>query len=141
MIRAMNSVDTAVFCDLLSYHRTVRFRGLVSIIDGKRRAMVGYDDFTENSAQGHIWVGGKNGLTANFLRECFTYAYITCNLGLLITVVRCNNAASLELTQRLGFRRILTIKDGYALGTDLAIQEMRREECRWLTRSIRGRQS
>ncbi len=139
MIRSMTDVEKAKFSDLISYHRTVRFRGIVRVVDNDIRAMVGFDDFTHTLCQMHVWSRGPGGLSRLFITECFRYAFDTCGLLLVISTVACNNAASLELTRKLGFRRILTIKDGYGLGTDLAIQEMRREECRWLVRVPRGR--
>lgn len=139
MIRAMTDVEKFTFCSLLDYHRTVRFRGIVRAISGNIVAMVGFDDFTYNSCQMHVWSIGPGGLSRVFISECFRYVFDVCGLGIAITVIPCHNAASLELTRRLGFTRLLTIPDGYALGTDLAIQEMRRDTCRWLVRVPRGR--
>lgn len=140
-ILAMNSVDTALFCSYIHYNRTVRFKGIKRVENGLVVAMVGFDDWTHNSVQMHVWTNGsKRALTRRFLQEVFWYAFVTCKLGIVITVVACNNDAALRLTAKAGFRRLLTVKDGYALGTDLAIQEMRREECRWLSGVPNGRQ-
>lgn len=136
MIRAMTDAEKSVFCKLNSYYPTTRFKGIIRIVGEKRMAMVGFDDFTYNSCQMHIAMRNAHGLSRYFIGECFRYVFQTCNLGLVIGVTPCNNTRALELNRRLGFRRILTIQDGYALGTDLAIQEMRREECRWLTKRI-----
>lgn len=132
MITKMDSMDKARFSELISYHRTVRFRGIKRVIDNEIVAMVGFDDWTPNSVQMHVW--SSRGLSRDFISECFRYAF--SYVGIAFTTVRCNNTASLELTRRLGFRQILIVKDGYALGTDLAIQEMRREECRWIRQEV-----
>jgi RimJ/RimL family protein N-acetyltransferase len=131
MIAAMSEWDKDLLCGNLDYHRTDRLRGIKRVIDSEIVAMVGFDDFTANSVQAHIWIKRPHGFSKLFIQEVFRYAFEICDLGIVITVVPCHNTASLELTRRLGFDRVLTIKDGYALGTDLAIQEMRREKCRW----------
>lgn len=138
MIRyaAMTDVDKALFCSLLNYFRTVRFTGIKKLSDGELVAMVGYDDWTSNSVQMHVWLKNARALDRTFIRECFRYPFETVGVGIVIGVTPCNNVAALELNRRLGYRRLLTVKDGFALGTDLAIQEMRREECRWLTRRV-----
>lgn len=132
MISKMVEYDKEVFCSLLNYHRTDRFNGIKLEKDGYIVAMVGFDDWTANSVQIHVWSAFPGAITRRFIVECLEYVYITNGRGIVIGVTACNNVAALELNRRIGFRRVHTIKDGYALGTDLAIQEMRHEECRWL---------
>lgn len=132
MIVAMTDVDKALLCSLLSYYRTVRLRGIKRVVAGELLAMVGFDDWTSNSVQMHVWLKNPHAISRDLICECFRYAYEVANVGIVIGVTPCNNTAALELNRRLGFRRVYTLKDGFALGTDLAIQELRREECRWL---------
>lgn len=131
MIRAMTEVEKEVFCVLTNYHRTERFRGITRINEYRPCAFVGFDDFTANSCQMHVWLRDEHSLSKRFITECFRYAFAVCNLGLAIVVVACNNAPALDLVRRLGFNRTYDIPDGYAIGIDLAIHEMRREDCRW----------
>jgi hypothetical protein len=139
IIASMNDVDKALFCALLHYHRTQRFRGVKQLDnEGVINAMVGYDDWTPNAVQIHIWTRDRKALTRRFISECFIYPFVFVGVGVAIVVTPCNNAPVLELVKRLGFTRKLTIRDGYDLGTDLAIQEMRREDCRWLARIPSG---
>lgn len=136
-ILPMNDIDIMHFCNLLDYHKTDRFKGIKQVeADGHRSIMVGFDDWTHNSAQMHVWIESPKALNRTMIFECMYYFFITCNRGLAIGVTPCNNIASLEFNRRMGFKRLLTIKDGYALGTDLAIQELRRENCRWLKERI-----
>ncbi|HEX4922182.1 MAG TPA: GNAT family protein [Candidatus Bathyarchaeia archaeon] len=102
--------------------------------------MLGFDDFAPNSVQMHVWVKEPKHFTRDFLRAAFSYPFEELNLGIVFTVVACNNELALNITQKAGFRRIATVKDGYDLGTDLAIQEIRRESCRWLRRYPSGKQ-
>lgn len=129
----MDDADKLHFSALLSYHRTTQFKGIKQVEeDGRRSAMVGFDDWTANSAQMHVWIENPKAMNRQLIRECLHYLFITCDRGIAIGVTPCNNVASLEFNRKLGFEHLLTIKDGYALGTDIAIQELRREKCRWL---------
>ena len=80
----------------------------------------------------HIWVDSPKALTRKYIQEVFNYVFTTCGVGVAIGVTPCNNTRALELNKRVGFVEVCRIKDGYALGTDSAIQVMRREECRWI---------
>ncbi len=132
MIARMTKWDEEEFCRLISYHKSDRFQGIKRVVDGETVAMVGLDDWTENSVEAHIWLRDPHGFSKLFIREVFRHIFVVCKRGLVIVVIPCNNVASLEMNQRLGFRVNTYIKDGYAVGTDLAILELRREDCRWL---------
>ena len=139
MIRAMNEEEIKVFCSLLAYHRTNRFRGIVRINDHRPCALVGFDDFTPNSCQMHVWLRDEHSVSKRLIIECFRYAFDVCKLGIVIGVTPCNNAPALELNRRLGFELDFVLKDGYAIGVDLALQSIRKQDCRWWP--PRGRQS
>lgn len=127
-------------CRYLDYHRTERLRGITKLSDGMPVVLLGFDDFAPNSVQMHVWIKEAQYFTRDFLRAAFSYPFEELNLGIVFTVVACNNELALNITRKAGFKRIVTVKDGYALGTDLAIQEMRRETCRWLRRVPNGKQ-
>jgi hypothetical protein len=101
---------------------------------GKIYGFVGYDHWTENAVEMHIWLQGKHALTRKLLREAFTFPFVTCNKGVVIGVTPGNNASALEFNRSVGFKETYRIRDGWSLGTDMVIQEMRRDECRWLRR-------
>lgn len=130
---AMTDTDKKVFCKLLDYHKTEQLKGIKQVEeDGRITAIVGFDDWTANSAQMHVWIESPQAMNRTLIVECLRYLFITCDRGIAIGVTPCNNEPALEFNRRLGFNRLVTIKDGYALGTDIAIQELRRENCRWL---------
>ena len=132
MIDAMNESDKDFWDGVMNFSRTPRFRGIKRTVNGTIVSMVGFDDWSGNCVTIHVW--SKKGLTRRFISECFKYVFT--HVGVVIAPVRCNNAPSLELVRRLGFRELAVIKDGWTLGTDLAIQEMRRETCRWISQEV-----
>lgn len=94
-------------------------------------AIAGYDRWTTNSVHIHIWVANPKAVTRHSLRESIGFPFQTRNV--LIGVIAADNAPSLEFCKRLGFRETYRIKDGDAIGVDLIIHELRKDEaCRWL---------
>jgi L-amino acid N-acyltransferase YncA len=126
--------DLTILCQLLGYKPHSDMKGIKLVIDGEIGAMTGYDGWTENSVVMHIWIKPGSMVDREFVREAFRYPFEIGNRGLVLGVIPGYNAASLTLARAIGFRETYRVKDGYAAGTDLVIQEMRREECRWLTR-------
>lgn len=143
LIAPMTDVDKVLFYALVSMCPTSKFTGIKQVgHDGKPDVLVGYDCWTFNSVEMHCWVRSPRAINRLTIQEVFRYPFNQVGVGIAIGITPCNNAPALELNRRLGFRRVLTIKDGYAIGTDLAIQELRKEECRWLEMKVpNGRQS
>jgi hypothetical protein len=101
--------------------------------EGQVQTAVLYDYWTPNSVNAHIWSRTPKGLfSPGFIREIFVYPFLTCGRGLLIGVTPADCEASLRFSDALGFTEKYRIKDGWSVGTDMVIKEMRREECRWI---------
>jgi len=93
--------------------------------------MVGYDHFTQNSAQAHYALDTPIAWRA-LAQPSFDYPFMELKLGLLIGMVLSTNTRSLELTEHIGFTPTYRIDDAVAPGVHFVIFEMRREHCRWL---------
>lgn len=133
MISATNLRETAYFCELLKLRPTSNFRGIKLTKDDKVLAVAGYDDFTLNAVQMHIWIANPKGFwSKQFIQECFRFPFEICNLGIVIGVTPGDNTRALEFNRRVGLKETYRVKDGWSPGTDMVIQEMRREHCRWI---------
>ena len=98
--------------------------------------MAGYDYWTPNAVQMHIWIKHPEAyLSKEFIQEGFGYPF-NSGRNLVIGVTPGDNARALTFNRKLGFVEKYRIKDGWSLGTDMVIQELRREDCRWLPRSL-----
>jgi RimJ/RimL family protein N-acetyltransferase len=127
-----------LMCRLLPYNPTSGLRGIIHRKGAHLLAVTGFDNWTENSVFLHVWSAGPKAWSRLYLQEIFRYCFEICNKGLAIAITQGDNARTLEFCRRVGFVETHRIRDGWKLGTDLVIQEMRREECRWLRRMTNG---
>lgn len=133
MITTADESDIIEFLAATAYKPTELFRAIKSVDEaGELQAMVGYDYWTPNAVQMHIWIKHPEAyLSKELLQEGFGYPF-NSGRNLVIGVTPGDNTRALEFNRKLGFRETHRIKDGWSAGTDMVIQEMRRDECRWL---------
>lgn len=111
---------------------TSDFRAIEAVTpDGEVVGMVGYSNWTPNSAQMHVamdepWVGRA------LIGPMFEYPFGECARGVLYALVNEQNTHALETVARLGFREVYRLRDGFEAGVALVALEMRKEDCRWL---------
>lgn len=118
----------------LGAHISPDARGLVAV--SKRGTVCGgvlYDGWTENSVQVHMATSTPIAWR-HLLPAAFQYPFEECGRGVLLGLVRGHNVASVKMCGHLGFREAYRVRDGVALGEDIIIFELRREECRFLKR-------
>lgn len=131
MITAANTLQIGLLCQATGLVPTPHVKGVAQVIDGVTTAVVGYDRWTQNAVEMHIWI---HRITPGFVRAAFEYPFIQAGKGLVLGVTPGNNTAALAMNLRLGFRPVYTIKDGNSIGEDLILQEMRKKDCRWIRR-------
>jgi L-amino acid N-acyltransferase YncA len=99
---------------------------------GRIRGMVGYDYWTKNSCEAHMAADAPIAWRS-LLGPAFQYPFEQIGIGILLAVIPAFNARSIRLAKHFGFREVHRIKDGWELGVDTILHELRREECRWLS--------
>lgn len=135
MISATNHQDTKFFYEKTNYVPTMQFNGMkLTAPTGKILSMVGFDYWTPNSVQMHIFIDSPKAMTRHFIREVFAYVFITANRKLVIGLTPGDNAPALEFNRRIGFKEMYRVVDGWSDGIDIVEQELRRDDCRWLRR-------
>lgn len=135
MIKAADDADIALFIQATSYNPTSQFKAIKLVdAEGEIQAMAGYDYWTPNAVQMHIWIKHPEAyLSKEFVQEGFRYPF-NSGRNLVIGVTPGDNTRALEFNRKLGFQETHRIIDGWSAGTDMVIQEMRRDQCRWLPR-------
>ncbi len=141
-ITRANEEDLIRLCKELPYNPTSGLRGIRYGRDRVARAVVAYDNWTDNAVFLHCWSSDtRPWFDRRFLQEIFRYPFEICKKGLVIGFTQGDNTPVLEFCRRIGFRETYRVRDGWKLGTDLVIQEMRRDECRWLKENQVARKS
>lgn len=132
-IEKLQSNMEKAFLKAISYGPTGGFRAIGQISDSwDIIACVGYDHWTPNSVQMHIWIPRPQEVSRKFFQEGFRYPFEMCGKGLVVGLTPSNNTAALHFNQRVGFKEVYRMKDAWDVGTDVVVQEMRKENCRWL---------
>lgn len=134
MISASTKEDNALFTEKTQYQPGANFKGIKLVGNGEILAMVGYDYWTNNSVQMHVWFGDGSAAMKgrHFLQEAFRYPFEICDRGIVIAATPAHNTASLTLQRFLGFEKKYRIQDGWAIGDDMIISELRKPQCIWL---------
>lgn len=136
MIRAGTDDEILAICDVIGYAPSQDATAVIlEKDDGTPGAAAIYDHWTHSGVQMHAWSDGPQYVfNPEFVREMFAYIFeqIEPPKMLAIAVTPCDNSPSLALAKFLGFTEICRIRDGWKPGTDMVIQELRRENCRFL---------
>jgi len=103
---------------------------------GRVHGMIGYSGWTETAVVMHIALDNPASFR-HLVYPAFMYPFIQVNRSIALAVVNSANERSLNLCKRVGFTEVYRVKDGYRVGEDQVLFEMRREACRWLTPSRR----
>lgn len=95
---------------------------------GNVRGMVLYDAWTENAVQVHIAVETPMAWRA-LLPAGLEYPFLQAKRGIIIGIISGQNRASLAFARRIGFREVARIPDGYRVGEEMVVFQLRREDC------------
>jgi hypothetical protein len=110
----------------------------IAVIDneGHIHGMAGFDGWTPNSVVGTIALDSPIAFK-RLIWAMFHFAFVQANRGVLLATVRGTNTRSLRLCKHVGMKEVYRVRDGIAVGEDLVVFEMRREDCRWIAPSVR----
>lgn len=126
-VRAAIPPDFSWFHARTGYVLSSNARGLA--VGAPPRAMVAFDAWCPNSAHVHVAIDAP-GACRRLVTEAFTWAFGA--VGVLVATIRAGNTRSVRLAQHFGFTERHRVKDGWQVGEDIIVMEMRREDCRWL---------
>ena len=108
-------------------------RGIV-VLDHNMLPCAGvmFDAWCPNSGQVHIAITNPLAIRAGFVNEGFRYFFEECDKEVMIGVTPANATKALKFNKKVGLREVYRVKDGFTQGIDLIIQEIRKDECRWI---------
>lgn len=108
--------------------KAVDERGLI-------RGMVGFESWTKNSVQAHMAVDTPI-VWRSLIPAVFEYPFLEVGVGVLLGIIPASNAKSCRMVERLGFTKTHAVRNGWEVGVDLVVYEMRREDCPYLGHAL-----
>ena len=106
--------------------------GIVCYRDDNLVAAVGLESWSHNSVTIHIVIEDPLVFKHRYAEEVFKYIFEDCDRGLVIGVTPANNEKALAFNRHIGLTEIYRIADGYDVGIDYVVQELRKENCRYI---------
>lgn len=97
---------------------------------GRIKSVAVYSNFRGCGAE--ISLYSEGGITRDFIRVCFGYAFDFCKWNRLTALVKPDNKKSIRLIERMGFVKEGVIRCATDNGEDLVIYGLLREECKWV---------
>lgn len=105
--------------------------GEEAVSGGVIQGMVIFDGRTETMAQVHVAL--ESPLAAGALRRvAFRSPFIQHGLRVLVTTLASDNGPAVRLALGMGFTEVGRVRDGFRVGVDLILYELRRDACRHL---------
>lgn len=132
-VRDASFADTQYIIGKLGLYPTNAFIAVVLVNKaGDIVGSIGADHFTYNSCQLFIAIEGAAGLQ-QLLRAGFDLAFNRAGMNIAYGIVNSDNAKSLRLTSKVGFKLKTKLEDGWRKGVHLMVFEMEKKACLWLT--------
>lgn len=143
IVRAASPGSLSVLARATGLAVTGDFKGIEAVdASGVVHAVVGYDKWTLNSVRVHALFGHY--VSRLLFYSIFHYPFVQAAKGVLVAEIAETNQRSRRLTEKLGFKELARILDGWDKGVSTIIYTMRREDCRWIQKEagheLRGEQ-
>jgi L-amino acid N-acyltransferase YncA len=111
---------------------TSDFRGIEATdAAGRIRGFVAYCNWTKTAVQLHIAVEAPSVWRA-LLRPALEYPFVECGRRVLLGLIAASNKRSARFARAVGFRDVARIRDGWDVGEDFVLFQLRREDCRFV---------
>lgn len=107
-------------------------KGVFAKRDGEFVAGTIFDNWTSTSAQIHVVVTDPIVFKHQYIQECMNYFFNTADREILIGITPSNNKRALKFNRHVGLKELFRIRDGFMFGVDLVVQELRKDDCRWI---------
>jgi len=105
----------------------------LSEFDNAVLGAVAFNGFWGHVCSMHV-AGTGRWLSRTLIWRSFDYPFRQLDMRAVMAPVAASNTRSLKFVQRMGFREIHRVKDGWDTGDDLIVLQMLREDCHWLNK-------
>lgn len=118
--------------------------GVVALDDrtGRFLGAVVCEDWTETMCSCHILLADTfKALRAGLHKELANYVFVQAKRLKVIGLVPAKNTRAQKLNKHFGFTELFRIEDGYKVGEDYIVMEMKKENCPYWTEVKHGQES
>ncbi len=103
-------------------------RGIVAHVKDEIYGIVVLDSWTENSCQIHVAIDRPICLKYGFWDEVCRYVFLESGRGIIYGITPEDNHKALKFNAHIGLQELYRLKDAYAIGIDMIVQEFRKED-------------
>lgn len=108
-------------------------KGIVAVNEqGAILAAAVFDNWTKTNCCIHIAIESPIVIRSGFCHAICDYVFNQTGRIMLTGMTPANNPRALRFILHAGMKEILRVKDGFDIGVDYVITQMRKDECRWL---------
>jgi hypothetical protein len=104
----------------------------VDLDTGQRVAAAIFDHILEGSAQVHIMIDKPTVLRHGFLEEAADFIFNFMGKEVVFGLTPAGNEKALKFNKRAEFKEVYRVPNGFAVGTDLVMMQLLKEECTYL---------
>lgn len=108
------------------------YRALGVLKDGQLAAAVFFDDFKLGDCSLSLYIEDRRAITKAAIRRAFEYPFCEVGVRRVSAAVRSANRPSIEVLERLGFKREGVKRCAYPDGSDELSYGMLWSECSWI---------
>jgi hypothetical protein len=119
--------------DLIKPNFTENTTGIVCVRDnGTPAGAVILDSWTANSVQGHLGAETPMVWRAGLHKEAFKYVFETAGRKIFLGLTPSDRLEAIRFHDKIGFKQVCRIPDGFADGIDYILYQMNKEDCRYI---------
>lgn len=113
-------------------------KGITAVdANGFPAAICVVDSWSYNSCIMHIWIKNPMVLRRGFAEQVFGFVFSEqSGRTKVLGITPADNQQALKFNQRIGFREVYRIEDGYKQGIDFVVQEINKSECRYIEHGV-----
>lgn len=91
-----------------------------------------FDNVTPTSVQCHFMVSDAMALRHGFHKDCADLVFNHLGKRTIYGLVPADNVAAIKINKHIGFSVKCVLEDGFKVGVDYLLMELKREDCKYL---------
>lgn len=103
-------------------------KGITALRGDKIVAAAAFDSWTYTAVTAHIAIDDPLVIRAGFIDEIMRYVFDTCGKQMIVGIAHSKNRALLRFIEKLGFKELYRVVDGYDYGIDIVVSRLNKDD-------------